>query len=117
MQADGNQAVLRIEDLPSGALDAAAEFHHIWLKKARQALRGQVDGLVLVMPSAPVDHRDWRRGIARDLAREFAPKRMNLISGNDPAAIAATLAYLERAPGVTGQSLLIDGQGAQNPAE
>jgi len=29
------QAVLRIEDLPEGALDAAARFHGEWLRTAR----------------------------------------------------------------------------------
>lgn len=111
------QAVLRIDGLPSGALDAAAEFYRIWLAKAREMLRGEADALALLMPSAPTDHRDWRRGIARDLARELAPKRINLVAGDDRAAIATTLAYLAQAPGVTGQLLLIDGQGAGNPAE
>lgn len=110
------QAVLRIEGLPIGALDAAAEFHRIWLAQARDALRGEADSLVIVIPLAPTDHRDWRRGIARDLARELAPKRVNLVAGDDPDAIAATLEYLGRAPGVTGQLLPVSGQGAGNPA-
>ena len=107
---------MRIDGLPEGALDAAAEFHRIWLAKAREALRGEGDALVLVMPLAPPDHRDWRRGIARDLARELAPKRINLVAGDDPEAIATTIDYLARAPGVTGQLLPVDSQGAGNPA-
>lgn len=110
------QAVLRIEGLPPAALDAAAQFHRIWLARARAALRGDANSLVLLMPSAPADHRDWRRGVARDLARELAPKRVNLVAGSDPDAIAATLEYLGRAPGVTGQLLPVSGQGAGNPA-
>jgi len=106
------QTVLRIDGLPSGALDAAVEFHHIWLPKIRATLSGEADSLALVLPSAPVDHRDWRRGVARDLARELAPKRINLIAGDDAAAIAAILGYLEHAPGVTGQLLPVDSHGA-----
>jgi hypothetical protein len=102
------QAVLRIDGLPSGALDAAAKFHQIWLPKVRETLSGDADSLALVLPPAPVDHRDWRRGVARDLARELAPKRINLIAGDDAAAIAEILGYLEHAPGVTGQLLPVD---------
>jgi hypothetical protein len=68
------------------------------------------------MPSAPVDHRDWRRGIVRDLAREIAPKRVNLVAGDNLDAIEQTIAYLERAPGVTGQLLMVNGQAAGNRA-
>lgn len=110
------QAVLRIDGLPPGALDAVAEFHRKWLEQARGALRGEASSLVIVMASAPADHRDWRRGVARDLARDLAPKRVNLVAGDDADAIAATLEYLDRAPGVTGQLLPVSGQGAGDPA-
>lgn len=110
------QHVLRIVGLPEGAIDAAAEFHRLWLAQVREILAQKISSLVLVMPFAPHDHRDWRRGLARDLAREAAPCRVNVVTGDDVAAIAATLGYLERAPGVTGQLLLTDGQGDENPA-
>ncbi len=110
------QTVLRIEGLSPGALDAAAEFHRIWLPQARDALSGEADSLIIIMPLAHTDHRDWRRGVARDLARELAPKRVNLVAGDDRDAIAAMLEYLGRAPGVTGQLLPVSGQGAGNPA-
>lgn len=110
------QAVLRIVGLPTSAVDAAAEFYRVWAGPARDAFAGNADSLVLVMPAAGADHRDWRRCVARDLARELAPKRVNLIAGDDPAAICATLEYLARAPGVTGQILPVSGQGADNPA-
>ncbi len=61
------------------------------------------------MPAAPYDHADWRRAVARDLARAYAPKRVNVVGGND---LAATLDYLAGAPGVTGQYLPLDGAGA-----
>nr|WP_322292729.1 hypothetical protein [Allopontixanthobacter sp.] len=102
--------------MPDAAIDAAAEFHRSWLSAARAAIAENISSLVLVMPTAPQDHRDWRRGLARDLAREAAPCRVNLVAGGDAAAIAAAVEYLERAPGVTGQLLITDGQGAGNPA-
>ena len=106
------QAVLRIEGLPANALDAAAEFHRIWLELARAALRGEAKSLGIIMPPAPPDHRDWRRAVARDLARELAPKRVNLVAGSDSDAIFAALDYLAGAPGVTGQLLPVSGRGA-----
>ena len=111
------QSVIRIDRLPASALDAAAVFHRIWLAKARDALRGEADALVLVMSASPPDHRDWRRSVARDLARELAPKRVNMVAGDDPDAIAATIEYLEQAPGVTGQMLLVDGHSEGNASE
>lgn len=111
------QQVLRIDGLPAGAVDAAAEFYRSWLAKARSAVAENIASLVLVMPPAPHDHRDWRLGLARDLAREAPPCRVNIIAGDDPAAIAATLEYLEHAPGVTGQLLVTDGQGRNNSAQ
>jgi hypothetical protein len=59
--------------------------------------------LVIIFPSAPYDHRGWRLAAVQDLARAVAPGRVNAIAGDDEAAIAATLVYLEGAPGVTGQ--------------
>ncbi len=106
------QAVLRIEGLPANALDAAAEFHRTWLELARSALRGGAKSLVLILPPAPPDHRDWRRGVARDLARELAPGRVNLVAGSDPDAVSAALEYLADAPGVTGQLLPVSARGA-----
>ena len=41
----------------------------------------------------------------QDLARDAAPARVNGVVGSDEDAIAATLAWLEQAPGVTGQLL------------
>ncbi len=99
------QAVLAIEDLPPAALDAAAEFHRRHLGAARELLRGEVDSLVIVFPAAPYDHSDWRRAAIADLAREAAPKRVNGVTGSDARARAETLAWLEGAPGVTGQLL------------
>jgi hypothetical protein len=110
------QAVLRIDWLPSAALDAATEFHEAWLDEALHALDGETDALALVLPQAAYDHADWRRAAVRDIARAVAPKRANMVAGDDEAAIAATLDYLAAAPGVTGQLVMIGGQGAADPA-
>ena len=111
-----SQAVLRIETLPAGALDAAAMFHGEWRGPAHSIL-GRADALVIVTPPAAYDHADWRRTAARDLARAVAPKRVNMIAGSDEQAIQATLAYLAAAPGVTGQYLPLDGHAAGDPLD
>lgn len=99
------QAVLRIEGLPAGALEAAAAFHRDWAARARTLLEGGCASLVIVMPPAPYDHADWRRAIARDFARAWAPARVNVVASDDTAAVESALAYLGAAPGVTGQYL------------
>lgn len=103
------QATLAIEWLPASALDAASEFHEAWLDAALELLEGDADSLAIVMPAAAYDHADWRRAAVRDLAREAAPKRVNLIAGSDAEALAQTAAWLEGAPGVTGQYLEVGG--------
>jgi len=100
------QAVLRVEGLPDGALDAAAAFHAQWLSRAREALAAS-DALALVLPAAAYDHRGWRLAAVQDLAREAAPKRVNAVAGDDER-VAATLEWLAQAPGVTGQLLAVD---------
>jgi hypothetical protein len=111
-----SHAVLRIDALPAAALDAAGEFHAAWLEPARRLAGGTAESLTVILPHAPYDHADWRRAAARDLARAAAPARVNVIASDEPEAIAAALAYLENAPGVTGQYLPLDGEGAGNPA-
>ena len=98
--------VVRIGPLPDAALEAAAEFHAIVLPLVTPPHSGE--DLVLVFPSAPYDHRSWRLAAVQDLARAAAPARVNAIAGDDEAAIAETLAYVERAPGVTGQLLAVE---------
>ena len=105
------QAVLRIDWLPAAALDAACEFHEAWLEEALHLLEGEAEALAIVLPAAPADHVDWRRAAARDLARAVAPQRVNLVAGDDEAAIEATVAFLADAPGVTGQLLEVTARG------
>jgi hypothetical protein len=110
-----SHTVLRIGNLPAAALDAAHEFHAIWLEQIRARLRDEPDSLAIVLPRAPYDHADWRRAAARDLARMAAPTRVNVIGGDEAAAIDSTIGYLQRAPGVTGQYLTLDCVGAGDP--
>jgi hypothetical protein len=104
-------AHVRVGELPADALAAAARFHADVLpavleRIARQDPRSAGgDCLTLVFPPADHTHRDWRLAAVRGLAREHAPLRVNAVAGGDEAAIAAALAYLARAPGVTGQVL------------
>lgn len=96
------QRVLAIGSLPESGIDASAAFFADYLLDARCILsEGEVDALAIVLPPAPGDHDDWRRALARDLAREYAPKRVNVIGGSG-TAVDETLAYLGNAPGVTG---------------
>jgi hypothetical protein len=111
-----SHAVLRIDSLQDGALDAAREFHATWLDQARALLQDARASLAIVMPPASYDHSDWRRAAARDLARIAAPVRVNVIASDEEAAIASALAFLESAPGVTGQYLPLEGEGAGSPA-
>jgi hypothetical protein len=97
--------VVRVGPLPDGALEAAAEFHGRVV--AMVPLRSGED-IVLVFPPAPYDHRAWRLAAVQDLARAAAPDRVNGIVGDDETAIAEALAYLESAPGVTGQLLAVE---------
>jgi len=101
------QAVLRIEGLPEEAVDAAARFYGEWLPKARALLDPPLAGedLVLVFPPADHTHRAWRLAAVQNLAREAPPRRVNAIAGNEEQAIAAALAWLADALGITGQLL------------
>jgi hypothetical protein len=101
--------VLRVEGLPTSPLDAAADFHHVWLPLAREALSEEKD-LALVLPAAGREHRAWRLAAVQELAREAAPRRVNAVAGDAEDAVAQALAYLEGARGVTGQVLAVDGK-------
>jgi hypothetical protein len=50
--------------------------------------------------------------VVQELAREYAPARVNAIESGEEQAIAAAAAYLSEAKGVTGQLLALDGKGA-----
>lgn len=98
---------LEIGLLPAGALDAAMAFMALHLEAARAALaEPETTALTITLPPAPHDHRDWRRALARDLAREVTPKRVNIVAGHPGDARNAVLRFLADAPGVTGQYLV-----------
>lgn len=99
--------------LPDGALDAATAFMALHLEAARAILADPATtALAIVLPPAAHDHRDWRRALARDLAREAAarevPGRVNVVAGPPGAALSEVLQFLDDAPGVTGQYLSCD---------
>ncbi len=98
---------LEVGPLPGAALDAAAAFMAVHLDPARALLR-QPDctAVAIILPPAPHDHRDWRLALARDLAREAAPARVNVVAGLPGDARAAVLRFLADAHGVTGQYLV-----------
>lgn len=93
-------AQYHVSDLPKSALDASAAFYAEHLQAARRAM-GKND-LVIILPPADYDHKDWRQALARDLARECAPARVNVIAAGDEAQKTTLLTYLEMARGVTG---------------
>ena len=103
--------VLRVFDpaIPDAApLDAMGAFAADHLATARQMLgEGGVRALAIVLPPAAAEHDDWRRAIARDLARAHTPARVNVVSGSAGAGRDALVAYLANAPGVTGQYLAV----------
>ena len=110
------QQVVRIDDLPEGALEAT-ELFHCTLRAQLEAALAEADELAIILPHASHQHDDWRKAAARDLARADAPKRVNIVVGDDRQALSAALAYLKQAPGVTGQVLPLDGIGAGNPVQ
>ncbi len=103
------QRVLTVEALPESAIEASATFITQHLAHARK-LAGETDtaALAIVLPPAPSDHDDWRRTLARDLARAHAPVRVNVIGGEPGTARDTTLDFLAAAPGVTGQYCPVD---------
>ncbi|MFY7744045.1 MAG: Rossmann fold domain-containing protein [Erythrobacter sp.] len=98
------QRQLEIGLLPASALDAGVAFMALHLEAARALLADpETTALAIILPPAGHDHRDWRLALARDLAREAAPKRVNVVAGLPGDAREATLGFLANAPGVTGQ--------------
>lgn len=105
-------ALYRVGPQPLGALAASARFHAEDLPRVQALLtKGEGDLVVLFAP-ADHTHRAWRLAVVQQLARENAPIRINALESVDEAAVAAALSWLDRAPGVTGQLLPLDGEGA-----
>jgi len=102
---------LHVTGLPDVPSAAAASFYSEWLGQA-QANLAKGEALALIFPPAGHEHTGWRLSAVQTLARESAPARVNAVASDDPAAIAAALAYLAAADGVTGQYLPLDSVGA-----
>ena len=91
-------------------LDAAARFY---AEVVPQVLHGGDPVVTLLFAPADHSHRGWREAAVASLARMLAPRRVNAMVGDDdPAAIAATLAFLESSGAMTGQLLPLDSHGA-----
>lgn len=100
------QTVFVIDELPEAAIEASAFVSVQHLAAISEALNeAGTSALAIVLPNTAHDHTDWRRTLARDLARAHAPKRANVVAATDPEAAEPLLAYLRDAPGVTGQYL------------
>ena len=102
--------ILAVEGLPEEAVAAAAAFYAGFAARAA-ALTGQGD-MALVFAPADHTHRAWRLAAVQGLARVAAPYRVNAVESDDAEAVAQALAYLQAAPGITGQMLRLDSQGA-----
>lgn len=100
-----------VDELPPEPLAAAGVFHQHWLPHVETLLAGGEDVMV-TLAAANHAHREWRRAIAAGLARAYAPRRANVVAG-EGSALDACEAYLAAAPGVTGQYLETDGNGAE----
>lgn len=98
--------VIRVEGLPEAPLAASAWFHATILPDIEKE---GAPVITLVLPAADHTHRAWRTAVLAALARALAPARINAVAGGDDAAQARALAFIENAPGLTGQLLPLDG--------
>ena len=97
------QQRLEVAGLPDAPLDAATAFMALYLSQARALIEADgASALAIILPPAPKSHADWRRALARDLAREYAPKRANVVAGVTGEGCEAILQFLSDAPGLTG---------------
>ena len=103
-----------IVDLPAAPLAAASAIHRDHLSEIERIMAGGEDVMIALSP-ADHTHREWRLALAAGLARAGVPARANVVSG-EGAVLDALAAYLSKAPGITGQYLEGDGQGAGDPA-
>jgi hypothetical protein len=105
-------AVYEVKALPEAALAASAQFHANHLPLIEIVLATIDEPLTIIFPPVDHTHHGWRLAALQELARQYAPLRINAVAGDDAAAIAASIRYLEAADGVTGQSLMLVGEGA-----
>ena len=105
-------AQLRLGELPEEPLAAAAMFHAEVLPRVRAGLAAAPADFTLILAPADYTHRAWRQAAVQALAREYAPIRVNAVTSASEPAIAAALAFLDTAEGITGQLLELDDTGA-----
>ena len=100
--------LVRIAGLPDDPLEAAAAFHsqHV------AGMRAATSDLLLVFPATDHTHRGWRLAAVQMLARAKAPLRVNAVVGGSAVSVVAAAEYLARAPGLTGQLISLDDEGA-----
>ena len=103
-------AAVRVAGLPDAPSAAANAFYQQIGALLASPSRGE--NLTLMFEAADHTHTGWRLAAIQSLAREQAPQRVNAIAGGHAAAVAAALAYLDAADGVTGQYLPLDDRGA-----
>ncbi len=95
---------VRCSDLGDDAVAAAERFRTSYVPQVIARLKRGEDIAVVLLHASP-DHADWRRATVRDLARAYAPARVNFTTASDVAREDRMLAYLAAAAGVTGQYL------------
>jgi hypothetical protein len=105
-------AAFRIGCSSDDPLVASAAFYAQVLPQVLERLAAGEPAITLIFPPSSHPHRDWRKAAIATLAREKAPARINGLASDDEEVIAATLAYLEGAGGITGQYLPLDSAGA-----
>jgi len=104
--------LFRVGLLPNTALAASARFHAEVLPRLLEIMPRHGCMTLAFLP-ADHAHRAWRTAVVQGLAREHVPVRINAVESRDEASIAETCAYLDQAPGVTGQYWPLDGCGAE----
>jgi hypothetical protein len=103
--------LVRVEGLPEAPLEAAAAFHALWVPLLNRPPLGE--DLLLIFPPADHSHRLWRLAAVQERARAAAPRRVNGVAADSEAAVTSAHAYLDSAPGVTGQYWPLDAAGAE----
>ncbi|MES2491685.1 MAG: hypothetical protein V4579_00215 [Pseudomonadota bacterium] len=104
--------LMHVGPLPDDPLAAAAAFHADVVPRVIAELAAGTLQLILVFTPAGHRHRAWREAAIQTMARELAPVRINAVATVEPAPLLAAEAYIARAPGLTGQYLPLDSQGA-----
>ena len=98
------------EGLPDDALEAASEFYRTDIPTIEMVLTDPdrpEDELFIVFRPASYDHRGWRLAVVQDLARKFAPIRVNGLVTTG-VGLAEASRFLAGAAGITGQLLELE---------